>query len=77
MNTRPKTNIASSRSAGKNLTLGDLIIATYSACGEQRAPQIVQLAIDSHLVRFEKAVRVNFAESMSANKSTINQKTRA
>jgi hypothetical protein len=58
MNTRRKINIAFSRSTGKRLTLGDLIIATYSACGEQRAPLIVQLAIDSHLVRFEQGIEV-------------------
>ena len=61
MNTRPKTSIAPSRSAGKNLTFGDLIIASYGAYGKQRTPQIVQLAIDSHLVRFEKAVNIKFA----------------
>jgi hypothetical protein len=56
MNTPRKIDISSSRSTGKRLTLGDLIIATYSACGEQRAPLIVQLAIDSHLVRFEQGI---------------------
>ena len=56
MKTPRKTNIASSRSTSKRLTLGDLIIATYSACGKQRAPLIVQLAIDSHLIRFEQGI---------------------
>jgi hypothetical protein len=39
----------------KNLTLGDLIAATYSACGEQQAPRILQLAINSHLVTLKRA----------------------
>jgi len=43
------------RIAAKSMTLGDLIAATYSACGEQRAPKILQLAIVSHLVQFKQA----------------------
>lgn len=39
----------------KSLTLGDLIAATYSACGEQLAPNILKLAIASHLVRLKRA----------------------
>lgn len=39
---------------GKGLTLGDLIAATYNACGDQRAPKILQLAIDSQVVRFKR-----------------------
>jgi hypothetical protein len=38
----------------KNLTLGDLVTATYSACGEQQAPRILQLAIDSQLIKFKR-----------------------
>jgi hypothetical protein len=38
----------------KTMTLGDLIAATYNACGDQQAPKILQLAIDSHLVRFKR-----------------------
>jgi hypothetical protein len=57
---RIKTRSNSATGIGKKLTLGDLISATYGACGEQRAPQIVQFAIDSHLVRFEKEVSVRF-----------------
>jgi hypothetical protein len=37
----------------KNLSLGELIASTYDACGEQRAPKILQLAIDSKLIRFK------------------------
>jgi hypothetical protein len=44
------------QSRDKNMTLGDLIVATYSACGEQQAPKILQMAIDSHLVRFKQPV---------------------
>jgi len=35
----------------KPMTLGDLITATYNACGDQQAPKILQLAMDLHLVR--------------------------
>jgi hypothetical protein len=49
-----KTKNSSCRIEVKNMTLGDLIAATYGACGEQRAPKILQLAIDSHLVRFKR-----------------------
>jgi hypothetical protein len=49
-----KTRNSSCRIEARNLTLGDLIAATYSACGEQGAPKILQLAIDSHLIRFKR-----------------------
>jgi hypothetical protein len=49
-----KAKSSSSRIEAKNLTLGDLIAATYDAYGEQRAPKILQQAIDSHLVRFRQ-----------------------
>jgi len=52
MNARSKSKNAF-RSETKRLTLGELIAATYSACGEDKAPKILQLAIDSHLVRFK------------------------
>jgi hypothetical protein len=39
------------RSEAKNLTLGELIASTYNACGEQEAPRILQLALNTHLVR--------------------------
>jgi hypothetical protein len=49
-----KTKTSTCPIEAKNLTLGDLIAATYTACGEQRAPKVLQLAIDSHLVRFKR-----------------------
>jgi hypothetical protein len=54
MKTLHKTKNSSCQIEAKNLTLGDLIAATYSACGEQRAPKILRLAIDSHLVQFKQ-----------------------
>jgi hypothetical protein len=45
---------------GKDLTLGDLIAATYTACGEQRAPKILQLALNSQLVRFKRRTSDQF-----------------
>jgi hypothetical protein len=56
-----RTRNVSSRTAGKQLTLGDLIVATYGACGEQLASRMVQLATNVHLVRFEKAVDIKLA----------------
>jgi len=34
------------------MTLGDLIAATYNACGDKGAPKILQLALKSQMVRF-------------------------
>jgi hypothetical protein len=44
------------RIEAKNLTLGDLIAATYGACGERQASKLLQLAVASHLVRFKRPV---------------------
>ena len=52
MKTPYKARSSHVRSEAKNLTLGELIASTYNACGEQGAPKILQLALDSHLVRF-------------------------
>jgi len=49
-----KTKSTSCQIGAKNMTLGDLIAATYRACGEERAPKILQLAIESHLVRLKR-----------------------
>jgi hypothetical protein len=40
-----------SRSETRNLTLGQLIASTYNACGEQEAPKLLQLALESNVVR--------------------------
>ena len=54
MKTSNKAKDSVCRSNSKDLTLGELIAATYNACGEERAPKILQLAIESHLVRFKR-----------------------
>jgi hypothetical protein len=54
MKARQKAKSFSCQIEAKNLTLGDLIAATYDAYGEQRAPTILQRAIDSHVVRFKQ-----------------------
>ena len=54
MKTRNKTRHSGSRHEAKNLTLGDLIASTYAACGES-APKILQLAIDSQVIRFAQS----------------------
>ena len=40
------------QTGSKNLTLGELIVATYRACGAQGAPKVLELALESNLVRF-------------------------
>jgi hypothetical protein len=52
MKTSYKTKNASSQPDAKSLTFGDLIAATYNACGQQQAPRILQLALESNLIRF-------------------------
>lgn len=54
MKTPRKTKNSSCRTEAKNLTLGDLIVATYSGCGKKRASRILQLAIKSRLVWFKR-----------------------
>jgi hypothetical protein len=46
-----KTKQSPSRIEAKNLTLGDLIAATYGACGQKGASKILQLAMESHLIK--------------------------
>jgi hypothetical protein len=53
MKTQNKTSTSSVQTKAKSMTLGDLIFCTYSACGEQQAPKILQLAMDTHLVRLK------------------------
>jgi hypothetical protein len=38
----------------KNLTFGDLVEATYNACGSRRGRKLLQLAIESHMIRFPR-----------------------
>jgi hypothetical protein len=55
MRTQNKASHRSFRGKTKGMTLGDLIASTYHSCGEQQAPKILQLAIDTHLVRFKES----------------------
>jgi hypothetical protein len=52
MKTHRKTKGSSTRAQAKKMTLGDLIAATYNACGPQGAPKVLKLAIESQMVRF-------------------------
>jgi len=54
MNALYKTKKSSCR-VETNLTFGDLIVETYSACGKHKAPKILQLAFASQLVRLKRA----------------------
>jgi hypothetical protein len=42
----------------KALTLGNLIETVYGVCGNRRARGIIRLAIDAHIVVFQKQRRV-------------------
>jgi len=53
MKTLPKSKNVSSNFKAKVLTFGDLIAETYRACGKRRASNLLQLAIESNLIRFE------------------------
>jgi hypothetical protein len=55
MKTSHKTKNSFTRTKKKGLTFGDLIAATYKACGRQRAPKMIQLAMESHLIRFSRS----------------------
>ena len=54
MKTPHKTSTSTGRTSLANLTLGDLVASTYNACGE-RAPKVLQLALESQVVRFKRA----------------------
>jgi hypothetical protein len=54
MKTPHKTAVSTGRISVTNLTLGDLIASTYNACGD-RAPRLLQLALESQLVRLRRA----------------------
>ena len=54
MKTLHKTKTSSCRIEAKNLTLGDLIAATYSTCGEQGASKILRMAMEAHVIKFSQ-----------------------
>jgi len=54
MKTLYKTKNSLSQNKAKNLTFGDLVASTYHACGEKRARKILQLAMESHLIKFSQ-----------------------
>ena len=53
MKTPRKTSSPAIHTKARTLTLGDLIAATYGACGEKTASSILHLALESHVVRFK------------------------
>jgi hypothetical protein len=56
---KSKSKNISRQSKASPLTLGDLIVSTYKACGNLRAPKILQLALESHLVRAPRLAHVH------------------
>jgi len=53
MKTLPKANNSSCQIETKNMTLGDLLAATYGACGKG-APKILQLAMEAHVIKYSR-----------------------
>ena len=53
MKTPHKVN-STCRIEAKNLTLGDLIAATYSGCGEKGASKILQLAMEACVIKYSR-----------------------
>jgi len=49
-----KPKHSSCRGETKNLTLGDLIAGTYSACGKKGASKILQLAMEANVIKFSR-----------------------
>jgi hypothetical protein len=60
MKARHKTKNSFSQTEAKNLTLGELVATTYSACGKQMSPKILQLAMESHLVLFKRPASLGY-----------------
>jgi len=55
MRNQHKPKHFSCRNETKNLTLGDLIVRTYNACGEKRALNILQLAMEAQIIKFSRS----------------------
>ena len=56
MKTTSKAKSLSLPAPAKAMSFGDLIVATYSAAGEKRAPKILELALKARLVKFKHPV---------------------
>jgi hypothetical protein len=54
MRVQHKPKHSSCRSETKNLTLGDLIVRTYSARGEKRALNLLRLAMEANVIKFSR-----------------------
>ncbi len=54
MKTNRKKKFISRHVAKKALTFGELISATYAMCGKRQAKKILQLALDSQLIKFQR-----------------------
>jgi hypothetical protein len=54
MKSNHKKPLPSSALRKKQLTFGDLVVATYDAYNNRMAKKILQFAINSQIVRFER-----------------------
>jgi hypothetical protein len=61
MKSSQKTKFSFNQAATKNLTLGDLIASTYGGCGGKSAAKILQLAMESHVIRYSRLPGVDRA----------------
>lgn len=59
MKTSFKARNPSRNSEAKPMTFGSLVEATYQACGDQQAPKILQLAMESHIIKFSRPPGMN------------------
>jgi hypothetical protein len=49
-----KTKSSINQTTTRHLTLGDLIASTYGACGEKGAGRVLQLAMESQVIRYSR-----------------------
>ncbi len=54
MKTNRKKKILSRHVVKQALTFGELIASTYAMCGKRQARKILQLALDSQLIRLDR-----------------------
>jgi hypothetical protein len=54
MRARHQTKHSSRRREPQNLTLGELIVRTYSARGKKRALNLLRLAMEANVIKFSR-----------------------
>jgi len=67
MKTLYKPKNSSGRIKTKTVTLGDLIVAIYDGRGEKGTAKILQLAMESHLIRFKRPSDLSYLHGQALN----------